>query len=866
MSSARRRSDRLPWSVSRLVPLLLSGALFVGTGSTAGAAEPMTAQDALRDLRGFRVLGSVLYVAAHPDDENTQLIAYLARGRAYRTAYLSVTRGDGGQNVIGPEIFEELGVIRTQELLAARRLDGGHQFFTRAIDFGFSKSAAETLRIWDRNAVVSDIVRVIRTFQPDVIVTRFSPQGGGHGHHTASAILAVEAFKLAGDPNAFPEQIRELAPWQPKRILQDGGGFGRGGGGGEAGSVRVEIGGNDPVTNEPLGAIAGRSRSMHKSQGFGNFGGGGGGGGGRGGAGGGGGRGGAGGGGRGGAGGGAGAPRAAPFLLLAGEPATKDILDGVETTWARIAGGAEVAKLADLAVANFDLKKPAANVPALLAIRKRLVSLPRSPLVSEKQRQLDRAIQGCLGLVIETTVPHAEVIPNEMLHLRHSATVTSDVPVRWSAVSYPRTGRSIEKPIDLTAGHPATREEEERLPGGTPLGQPYWLRDDHPVGLFTVDSGTLIGRPENPPAFPIEHRFEVGGETLEIADVPVQAVAKGQPARSLDVIAPVALRHLSDVRLFAPGAERPAEVEVTAMRDGVTGTLELQSPNGWKITPASQPFKLASAGESVKLAFSVKAPSGSATADITAVAHVGDATWSSGRVVIQYAHIPVQLLQPSARLKAVALDLAIKGRRVGYIPGAGDRVAEGLEEMGYEVTRLAGKDLTPEKLKDLDSIVIGVRAYNVRDDLADHLDALFAFVEGGGTVVAQYNRPNGLRTNRLAPYDLRLSDSRVTDENAPVTLLAPENPVLTTPNKITNADMAGWVQERGIYFPTRWDPKFTPILASGDSGERPLDGGLLVAKHGRGHFVYTGLVFFRQLPAGVPGAYRLFANLVSLGK
>jgi len=829
-----RRSLELHRSVGRLVPLLLAGALFALATTAGRAAEPIKAEDTLGDLRGFRVMGSVLYVAAHPDDENTQLIAYLARGRAYRTAYLSLTRGDGGQNVIGPEIFEELGVIRTQELLAARRLDGGQQFFTRAVDFGFSKSAAETLRIWDRNAVVSDMVRIIRSFRPDVIITRFSPQGGGHGHHTASAILAVEAFRLAGDPKAFPEQIGELAAWQPKRILQDGGGFGRGGG---SGTLKVEIGGNDPVTAEPLGAIAARSRSMHRSQGFGNFGGGGGGG-----------------------------PRTDSFTLLAGEPATFDILDGVDTTWARVPGGAEVAKLADQAVAKFDRNDPAASVPALLAIRKRLAYLPADLIVSEKRRQLDRAIQGCLGLVALTTVPQAEVVPGEALPLRHSAMVACGIPVRWLAVSYPLTGRSVDKPIDLTAGRPATRDDEQRLPAGSPLGHPYWLRDEHPVGIFKVDFGILIGRPQNPPAFPVEHRFEVGGATLEIAGVPVQAVAKGQPTRPLDVIAPVALRHLSDVRLFAPGAARQVEVEVTAWRDQTAGTLELKAPEGWKITPAAQPFKLRSAGESVKLAFTVKAPSESGTAGITAVAHVGDATWNSGRVVIRHDHIPVQLLQPQARLKAVALDLAKKGRRVGYIPGAGDRVAEGLEEMGYDVTRLAGKDLTLEKLRHLDSVVIGVRAFNVRDDLADHLEALFAFVEGGGTVVAQYNRPGGLRTNRLAPYDLRLSDARLTDENAPVTPLAPNHPVLTAPNKITKADMEGWVQERGIYFPSRWDPHFTPILASGDPGETPLHGGLLVATHGRGHFVYTGLVFFRQLPAGVPGAYRLFANLVSLGK
>ena len=516
-----RRPHGSPRPDCRLLLLLLAVSMWVGSAGWTYAAESTAAQTALRELRGFRELGSVLFVAAHPDDENTQLIAYLARGRGYRTAYLSLTRGDGGQNVIGPELFEELGVIRTQELLAARRLDGGRQFFTRAIDFGYSKNPEETLRIWNRNGVVSDIVRVIRLFRPDVVITRFSPRGGGHGHHTASAILAIEAFKLAGDPKAFPDQIGELTAWQPKRILQNSGGFGRGPGGGRgdgggASTIRIEIGGNDPVTGEPLGAIAGRSRSMHRSQGFGNFGGGGGGG-----------------------------PRTDSFTLLAGEPAKKDILDGVDTTWARFPGGAEIGHLADEAIANFDIKDPAASVPALLTIRKRLSSIvvePTDPIVKEKRRQLDRAIQACLGLVVETTVPRAEVVPGEVLALRHVATVAASVPVRWLAVRYPLTGQSVTDPIDLHPGHPATRDEKQLLPAAAPLTQPYWLRNDHSVGMYNVEPGTLIGRPENPQAFPVEHQFQVGDQTLEIADVVVQPAAKGEPARRLDVIAPVALR------------------------------------------------------------------------------------------------------------------------------------------------------------------------------------------------------------------------------------------------------------------------------------------------------------------------------------
>jgi hypothetical protein len=332
------------------------------------------------------------------------------------------------------------------------------------------------------------------------------------------------------------------------------------------------------------------------------------------------------------------------------------------------------------------------------------------------------------------------------------------------------------------------------------------------------------------------------------------------------VIAPVALRPLAEVRLFAPGAERRVDVEVKSARDGVSGTLDLRAPEGWTVAPASQEFRLGSAGDRSVLSFNVKAPRAPGAAVLTAEARVGDHTWNTGRLVIRHAHIPVQLLQPPARLKAVVLDLAIKGRRVGYIPGAGDKVAEALEEMGYEVSRLTGTDITADKLVGLDAVVIGVRAYNVRDDLAANLPTLFKYVEAGGTVVAQYNRPNGLKTNQLAPYSLRLSDARVTDESAPVTFLAAGHPALTTPNKISETDMEGWVQERGIYFPSQWDSHFTPILASGDPRETPLKGGLLVAKHGRGHFVYTGLVFFRELPAGVPGAYRLFANLVSLGK
>jgi LmbE family N-acetylglucosaminyl deacetylase len=830
-------SSNWPRLIGRYFPRLAATCVCLWVGFIrCPAAEPPTAPAILQELRSFREMGSVLYVAAHPDDENTLLIGYLARGRNYRTAYLSLTRGDGGQNVLGPEFGEKLGVIRTQELLAARQLDGGRQFFSRAVDFGFSKDYRETLKIWDREGVVSDIVRVIRTFRPDVVITRFSLQPGGtHGHHTASAVLALEAFKLAGDPKAFPEQLDTLAPWQPRRIMVNG----RGGEGGD--SVRMEISGNDPVLGISFGELAGRSRAMHKTQGFGNF-----------------------------SFGGGGGARTESFQLLAGEPATNDILDGIDDTWNRVPGGAPIGKQADEIIAQFNPQDPAASVPALLKLHGLLAALSSNdPLVTEKRAQLDKILQDCLGLSVETTIPEAEIVPGEALTMRHTVLVRSGVPVRWLGVRYPAIKTEITNAIELSAGQVASRESAQKLPANTPLSQPYWLREEGTPGMFRVDDPAMIGRPDNPPVFPVEQVFEVGGEMLTIPDEPVQAAANaasGEHARRLAVIPPVSLGFGSDIGLFAPGASRAVEVEITAFRPKLAGSVRLEPPAGWKVSPADQPFNLAAAGDRARFKFTVTAPAQPETAKIIASAEIGGIRYDAGREEIHYAHIPPLLLQPVAGMKAVALDLAVRGHKIGCLPGAGDSVAQDLEQMGYAVTTLTDADLTPQKLHEFDAVVTGVRAFNVRSNLAANLPGLFAYVEAGGTVVEQYNRPDNSRTFQPAPYDLRLSSDRVTDKNAAMTFLAPENPVLNTPNKITEADFAGWVQERGIYFPNRWDEHFTPILACNDAGEAPLKGALLVAPYGRGYFVYTGLDFFRQLPAGVPGAYRLFANLVSLGK
>ena len=826
----------------------------------AGDTVPATPAAIGQELKSFATLGSVLYVAAHPDDENTQLITYLARGRGYRTAYLSITRGDGGQNELGPEFGEKLGVARTQELLAARRQDGGRQFFTRALDFGFTKDVNETLRIWDHQQVLADVVRVYRTFRPDVVIAGMNPvqTPGQHGQHVASAQLAIEAFKLSGDPKAFPEQFADgLTPWQPKRILQGRGFGGRGGAGASvpAGVIRIDASGDDPVTGEGFGTIASRSRGMHKTQFGPNFGGAGG-------------------------GGGAGGPQT--FTLINGDPATNDIVDGIDLSFGRFGpAGAEIAKLADEAAANFNKDDPSASVPVLLAIRAKLPALTSQPLsaavIDEKRAQLDRILQACLGLTVETTVPNAEVVPGETLALHHSVKLNGKLAIRWKGVELPVAGThgSVNFTEEIASSQSATHDSENLLPASTPVSQPYWLREESVAGMFVVKGPDvkLIGTPENPAMFPVEYLFDVGGQRLVIKTEPVQLVAgasEAQAKRRLVAIPPVALTLPLTVALFAPGATKSVVVEVKAARANTSGTLRLHAPVGWKISPTNRPFDLKQVGEKASVTFNVTAPAQAATGEFTAVATVGKNSYSNGRVEINYRHLPVQLLLPPTRLKVAVFDLKTRGQHIGYLPGAGDSIAENLTEMGYQVTTLSGFDLTAEKLKGLDAVVIGVRAFNERKDLEPNLPGLFAWVEGGGTVIAQYNRPANNLTKNLGPYPLSIAgnapDLRVTDENAPVIFLATDHPALNFPNKITKTDFDGWVQERGAYFPSKWDEHYVALFAMSDPGEKQPDSSVLVAKYGKGYYVYTGLGFFRQLPAGVPGAYRLFANLVSLGK
>jgi LmbE family N-acetylglucosaminyl deacetylase len=814
-----------------ILPLVAAG--------VAVGGEPAPGAALRQQLASFATTGTLLHVAAHPDDENTHLITYFARARGYRTGYLSLTRGDGGQNEIGPEFDAKLGVARTQELLEARKLDGGVQFFTRAIDFGYSKSAEETLRFWDRREVLGDVVRVIRQFRPDVIVTRFSPRGGGtHGHHTASGILGVEALQLAADPGAYPEQLAEgLRPWRARRVVLNSGGPGRGGG---EGGLRLDIGGADPATGEGLGTIAGRSRARHITQGFGSFG----------------------------ARGGGAGPNEQSFTVLAGEPATRDLFDGVDVTWGRYGpAGVELAVAIEAVRRDFRPEQPAASVPALFALRRRLDALPADALVVDRRRQLEGIIQECLGLRAQATADRAEVVPGSPLRWNlELATGTAAVRLRGVLLD----DRELpEGRGEVAPGGVWRLQTEARVSADQPLTHPYWLREEGAAGLFTVADRSLIGRAEDPPAFSWTFVLEIGGEPLSLV-VPGEALETGERAgrrRGVAVVAPVVFQLAHEVELFALGATKEVKVQLTREGEPLVGRLVAEAGNGWKAEVPAPEFRAGSGGPA-SVTVRVTAPAAGGGARLRLLAEVGGRRYAGQRAEIRYPHLAPQVLQPPAVVRLVAADVQVRARRVGYLPGAGDDLERALVQLGCTLRRLEGKDLSPAGLAGLDAVVIGVRAFNERDDLAANLPGLFAWVEQGGTVVAQYNRPNGLAAANLGPHPLSIQGPapalRVTDERAPVTLLLPGHPVLNAPNRIGLEDFAGWVQERGAYFPSSWDEaRWEAVLALSDPGEAPLRSGLLVAPHGRGRYVYTGLAFFRQLPAGVPGAYRLLANLIS---
>jgi LmbE family N-acetylglucosaminyl deacetylase len=801
--------------------------------------RPMNAAEIQLALQKLNVLGRVLYIAAHPDDENTNLIALWANGSLYQTAYLSVTRGDGGQNLIGPELGERLGVIRTHELLAARRLDHGQQFFTRAVDFGFSKSAAETLRIWDRDKILADIVWTIRRWKPDVIVTRFSPDDDKtHGHHTASALLAREAFQAAGDPKRFPEQLASVEVWKPTRIVWNTSPFffqNRNLPFDPAGLTTLEAGGFSPLLGKAFTEIAAASLSMHKSQGVGRS-------------------------------PGRGA-RKEYFKLLEGAPMTENLFDGINTTWGRVPKSEAIAEKVKQLLATFNPADPAASVPKLLELRRELSTIDKKDWLIAKTGEIDTVIAACLGLLIESSTTSATVSASQTLPIKLEAINRSNVAVQLVEARAPISGQVLRLDVPLPQDQFVAKDLTPALPKDVTNTQPYWLRKPAAPGTFAVDNQKLIGLAENPPAFPVEVIVRVGDQDLRyLVDTKYRTVdpVVGEIRQNVVIAPPVFANLQNSVFVFGDDKPKTVQVRVAASTGAVSGQLRLEAPKGWRIEPASVPVEMKAADAESFATFTIHPPANPGEGTLRAIVKVDGQDYSFARERISYQHIGVHTLMPPAEAKIVRADIKRKGELIGYIPGAGDDIPQSLQQIGYNVKTLDGSEITAENLKRFDAVVLGIRAYNTQDRIAAWQTELLAYVKAGGVVVAQYTTTADLKTKEIGPFPFEISRDRVTDETAEIRILAPDHPMLNSPNKISADDFKGWVQERGLYFPNKWDANWTALLSCNDPGEKPLDGGLLVAKSGQGYFVYTGYAFFRQLPAGVPGAYRLFANMVSL--
>jgi LmbE family N-acetylglucosaminyl deacetylase len=710
--------------------------------------------DILLRIQKLKVLGSVLYIAAHPDDENTRLLGWLSNEKLVRTGYLSVTRGDGGQNLIGDEQGIELGLIRTQELLAARRVDGAEQFFTRAFDFGFSKSTDEALKLWGKDQVLSDVVWVIRNFQPDVIITRFPPDSrAGHGQHSASSLLAQEAFKKAADANVFPDQLKlGVRPWQATRIFWNSYNFG------EVNAIsdehlKMDVGGFNPLLGKGYGEIAAASRSQHKSQGF-----------------------------------GVAAGRGEwpeYFSFTDGSKVTTSITEGIDFTWKRI-GAPAISVQIDNIIKNYKIDKPVLSVPALVSLYKQISRLPKGYWPSKKLAELQEIIAAATGTWMEAFSSDAMAVQGDSLHLNVLFNNQGGAKMSLNKVTIDGMDSTFNS---LAAKNKNFNFQKTVFVSDTfPVSQPYWLKKKMRVGSYVVDDQQMIGKPESGPALTAEFFVTIEGQPFVY--------------------------------------HKPVQYKYT---DPVKG--ELYEPL-------------------------VVVPSSKTSSAYGVLRH------------ISYEHIPDIYYFNNDTVKIVLDSVKTDGKKIGYIEGAGDKVPAALSLMGYDVTVIKEKDLTPAYLRQFDAILTGVRAFNVHRYLSEKNAVLNEYVNNGGNLIVQYNTNSyaGPNNSVIGPYKFNISRNRITDENAPVKFLIPDHPVFNYPNKITKADFDNWIQERGIYFADQLDKAYVTPLAMNDPGEQDQNGSLIIANYGKGKFVYTGLVFFRELPACVKGAYRLLANIIALNK
>lgn len=798
-----------------------------------------SSSDIYLQLKKLNVLGSVLYVAAHPDDENNGFLPYLAKEKLYRTGYLSLTRGDGGQNLIGSEQGIELGLIRTQELLAARRIDGAEQYFSRAYEFGFSKSAEEALKIWDREKVLSDVVWMIRKFQPDVIITRFPGDArAGHGHHAASSVLAQEAYTAAADPKRFPEQFPfGVQPWQAKRILWNTFNFG-GNNTTSNDQFKMEVGGYNSLLGRSYGELGGEARTMHKSQGEGR------------------------------------PRRRGPvfefFQTLGGEAPKNDLMDGIVTGWARIPGGEAIQQQINTIINQYQFEKPEASVPALVKLYSAIKSLPAGNWRSKKLEETQQLIEACAALFTEATTAQETVVQGESIAVSLFLNKRRQVNATLTHIVMDKLDTTVAIPLGLNTN--VTMTKSIQVAGDKKISQPYWLEYPKEEGIFDVRDQLLIGKAENDPAFEVTYTILIEGEDF-IIKRPVQYKvvdpAKGELYQPLVILPSAEVNFTRENFVSMNGA--PIKVPVHIKKNGSQGEEWVS-----KVTPvklftsftASSKEEIADKNRNALLNYRPISKKDNYKEELSLLPERQNYFNGSTRV-IAYDHIPTITYFSPAKTNLIHLDIKTAGKKIGYVAGAGDKVPAALEQLGYEVKILGEEDLQVDYLAQFDAVILGIRASNIYEFLSVKTDVLNKYVENGGNLIAQYIKSNtvGNKRLKLGPYPFSISSgSRVTEENATVSVLLPEHAVLNSPNKITDQDFEGWIQERSTYQVDQADAHYEMPLSMNDKGEKPANGSLAIARYGKGNFAYVSLVLFRQLPAGVPGAYRLLANLIALPK
>ena len=820
----------------RILPILVFVSMLHLLANQAEAQQQPHAGQLQAGIRRLGVVGSVLYVAAHPDDENSKLLAWLVGERGLRAGYLSLTRGDGGQNLLGIEQDELLGLMRTHELLAARAIDGAEQWFTRARDLGFTKRASEALSQWGHDAVLADVVLAIRRFRPDVILTRFDEKPPNHGHHTASAILAAQAFSAAADPKRFAEQLGEVQPWQADRLLHNVSTWNLPPKTDMSAHLKLDVGGYDPLRGRAWTEIAAESRSQHKSQGFGV------------------------------------AAERGPsieyFDAVAGTRPSREVFEGLDLTWHRFPGGDAVARAVAAADRGFEARAPHKSLAALWQVHAALQHLAdANPWKQAKVLETESLIAACAGLYLDARATDPSATPGSAVDLKLTVLNRSAVPARLLSVELP--GGHTEASAELRDNAPVLLTPRIQLPADAPISTPYWLQRPVAGGLDAVPEPRLIGRPLGDPALVVAFTVELDGHRLTLTRPVVHAwvdPVRGELTRLFEVVPDATATLERDIVMVPNGKPQAVAVLVAAGRDGVQGRVRLQLPTGWRAEPSDVAFELAHRGDEKAVRFDVTPPAGATQrASFQAQTVIAGQT-SSWRVrTVRYDHIPPLAVRQPSEGVLVPLIWESKAKKIGYIPGPGDRVAESLSAVGCEVTLLPDDKLQSENLERFDAILVGIRAFNQNPRLARHRERLLQFAERGGRVLVQYQTNNRLAALSvpIGPYPLEIGRDRVTDETAAMVPVMASDPLLIQPNRLGPEDFAHWVQERGLYFASSWDERYRPVFSMQDPEEGPQKGALLVAPYGKGRFIYTGIAFFRQLPAGVPGAYRLLANLLA---